>query len=227
MSRLLHARLLSPNLIAKPVKGRVDDDPLDEVLAMERAREVGINAPAFRRLASHHRKHYMVMERIHGLTLVLEQLWRNISCWPILYASPSDFVGYLNWWLTECRPEFCKARTELMLEPEREHVLVHQDLAPRNMILDASGKLWLIDWGHAGFYPTYMEHFGLEARTLAMKWLGEGTWAAWWGNLRWSVFRWIAIGFSYKYNRPRRAFCVVSMRTYKYRLDKSPFSNKM
>ncbi|KAF9049285.1 hypothetical protein BDZ89DRAFT_1057642, partial [Hymenopellis radicata] len=24
-----------------------------------------------------------------------------------------------------------------------------QDLAPRNMILDAGGRLWLVDWGHA------------------------------------------------------------------------------
>lgn len=32
-------------------------------------------------------------------------------------------------------------------------VLTHQDIAARNLILDATGKLWVIDWGIAGIYP--------------------------------------------------------------------------
>ena len=83
---------------------------------------------------------------------------------PILHASPTAFVGYLNWWLIEQRrPNSCTPRPDLVLEPAREHTFVHQDLAPRNLILDSHGKLWLVDWGNAGFFPAYMEYYGIDA----------------------------------------------------------------
>ncbi|KAK3316824.1 hypothetical protein B0H66DRAFT_306148 [Apodospora peruviana] len=31
-------------------------------------------------------------------------------------------------------------------------VLTHQNIAPRNLVVDPVGKLWLIDWGCAGIY---------------------------------------------------------------------------
>jgi tRNA A-37 threonylcarbamoyl transferase component Bud32 len=36
-------------------------------------------------------------------------------------------------------------------------VLVHGDLSPRNLILDTSNQVWLIDWGCAGFHPPIFE----------------------------------------------------------------------
>lgn len=36
-------------------------------------------------------------------------------------------------------------------------VFTHQDMAPRNLILDAQGKVWLIDWAWAGVYPRGFE----------------------------------------------------------------------
>ncbi|KAL1876359.1 hypothetical protein VTK73DRAFT_9538 [Phialemonium thermophilum] len=36
-------------------------------------------------------------------------------------------------------------------------VLTHQDIAPRNLILDAAGKVWLIDWDLGGAYPPGFE----------------------------------------------------------------------
>lgn len=36
-------------------------------------------------------------------------------------------------------------------------VLTHQDIAPRNLILDAQGKVWMIDWGVSGVYPPGFE----------------------------------------------------------------------
>ena len=32
-------------------------------------------------------------------------------------------------------------------------VFTHQDLAARNLILDDNGRLWVIDWELAGWYP--------------------------------------------------------------------------
>ncbi|KAI9748153.1 MAG: hypothetical protein M4579_007298 [Chaenotheca gracillima] len=37
-------------------------------------------------------------------------------------------------------------------------VLCHMDLCRRNMILDEEeNSIWLLDWGHAGFYPRFFE----------------------------------------------------------------------
>jgi serine/threonine protein kinase len=36
-------------------------------------------------------------------------------------------------------------------------VLTHLDITPRNLIMDLSGQIWLIDWGHAGGYPPIFE----------------------------------------------------------------------
>jgi hypothetical protein len=43
-------------------------------------------------------------------------------------------------------------------------VLTHQDIAQRNLILDAQGKVWIIDWGVAGVYPP-----GFEQATLRVQ----------------------------------------------------------
>jgi serine/threonine protein kinase len=37
-------------------------------------------------------------------------------------------------------------------------VFTHQDLAPRNFILDRKNQLWVIDWELAGWYPAYFEY---------------------------------------------------------------------
>ncbi|KAH6715837.1 kinase-like domain-containing protein [Leptodontidium sp. MPI-SDFR-AT-0119] len=47
----------------------------------------------------------------------------------------------------------------------RRLVLTHQDIAPRNLILDAQGKVWIIDWGLAGVYPP-----GFEQAILQQSW---------------------------------------------------------
>ena len=36
-------------------------------------------------------------------------------------------------------------------------VLTHQDISPRNLILDESYRVWVIDWADAGFYPPWFE----------------------------------------------------------------------
>ncbi|KAH9204688.1 kinase-like domain-containing protein [Leptodontidium sp. 2 PMI_412] len=39
----------------------------------------------------------------------------------------------------------------------RRLVLTHLDIAPRNLILNAQGKVWIINWGLAGVYPPGFE----------------------------------------------------------------------
>ncbi|TFY77315.1 hypothetical protein EWM64_g6697 [Hericium alpestre] len=140
----------------------------------------------------------------------------------IPHASPAAFAGYVNWWLLECRPDICIPRPELVLSPARQHVLVHQDLAPRNMILDTAGRLWLVDFGEAGFYPPFMEYLGMKLTHIP--WLYEPTWAAWWGRMRWSLLQWIACGPRRGYGEAYNALCVVRQRSLRYRMQKTPFS---
>ncbi|OBT66617.1 hypothetical protein VE03_03943 [Pseudogymnoascus sp. 23342-1-I1] len=48
----------------------------------------------------------------------------------------------------------------------KDLVLTHQDIAPRNLILDASGRVWLLDWAFAGAYPGGFERvaMGVQCR---------------------------------------------------------------
>ncbi|KAI0371710.1 hypothetical protein BV20DRAFT_158279 [Pilatotrama ljubarskyi] len=262
-------RLLSPNLVAKRIGGFPDEEALDEVCAMQRARAAGVKTPALRRLVpvDDEGTYYILVDRVIGPTL--EQAWRNLGLWgtiraalqlranlrllhsitsqttggmhsgrtrciwlddqhgPARHASPLTFTNYLNWWLVDCRPTQLTPQPHLVLEPAKEHVFVHQDLAPRNMILDPQGVLWIVDWGHAGFYPTYMEYLGMKPQGHDMPWLFDHTWGAWWGRVRWSIFRWIAVGSFYRYRKAWQACATVSFRTQRYRLDKTPYSDTL
>ncbi|KAL1761422.1 kinase-like protein [Schizophyllum commune] len=237
-------RRLSSHLVAKPVPYLID--PQDEVLAMERARSVGVSVPVVHRVVPYKKgRHFIVMDFVDGMTL--EQLWETMSLcttirlalqfrkhlramatvtsqitgglhsgqvrseWiqgvygPVIHASPTQFSNYLNWWLTGFEP----SQAELLLEPALYHILVHQDLAPRNMIMDHRGRLWIIDWGHAGFYPPSMEYGGVEPGCEAMPWIYARTWAAWWWRLKWSLFRWVACGFGWRYKKQLAALSAV------------------
>ncbi|OXV10467.1 hypothetical protein Egran_01769 [Elaphomyces granulatus] len=45
-------------------------------------------------------------------------------------------------------------------------VFTHQDIAPRNLILDPSGRLWLIDWAYAGVYPEGFEQSAIPKQQV-------------------------------------------------------------
>jgi aminoglycoside phosphotransferase (APT) family kinase protein len=53
----------------------------------------------------------------------------------------------------------------------RKVVLTHQDIAPRNLVLDAQGKVWIVDWGVAGVYPAGFEQAAFQVQS----WNGEFT----------------------------------------------------
>ena len=141
---------------------------------------------------------------------------------PAPHSSPVAFAGHLNWWLVSCRSRNLKARPDLSLEPLREHVFLHQDLAPRNMIVDAQNQLWIVDWGYAGFYPSYMEYVAIEASTIP--WLSTPSWPARLARWRWAILRWIAIGRAGSCVKARKALAEVHRRSCTYRLERTPYS---
>jgi len=77
-TRIESIRVLSHNLVAKSLPW--PQNHLDEIDAMEKARSVGVNVPAIRRIVPFPEEgHLIVMERIHGKTL--EQLWPRLGIW--------------------------------------------------------------------------------------------------------------------------------------------------
>ncbi|EPE35578.1 Protein kinase-like (PK-like) [Glarea lozoyensis ATCC 20868] len=52
-------------------------------------------------------------------------------------------------------------------------VFTHQDIAPRNNILDVQGKVWMIDWGLAGAYPPGFEQAILHREAKSDKELAQ------------------------------------------------------
>jgi serine/threonine protein kinase len=41
-------------------------------------------------------------------------------------------------------------------------IMCHMDIKLRNLILDKEGRLWILDWAWAGFFPPAFEHTSLE-----------------------------------------------------------------
>ncbi|KAK2594847.1 hypothetical protein QQS21_007435 [Conoideocrella luteorostrata] len=56
-------------------------------------------------------------------------------------------------------------------------VLTHHDLAPRNIMIDASGDAWLLDWDLAGYYPIYFEYASMSNFKVPESW-------SFWARLR-------------------------------------------
>lgn len=75
-------------------------------------------------------------------------------------AGPFDNKEEFNVWFThklEISKQFGRARKDLPPFGYNSFVLVHQDLNPKNLILDSCGKVWIVDWGNAGAYPAIFE----------------------------------------------------------------------
>ena len=114
------------------------------------------------------------------------------------HASLHQVNAFLNFWanFVNFRQEIKKTQAEHSVCPKpifssnRPLVFTHHDLAPRNIILDNEGHLWLIDWDLAGFYPRCFEYAGMHNFQ-----------AAGWENSalrRWKLLTWIAGGFYHK-----------------------------
>lgn len=149
-----------------------------------------------------------------------ESVWIDGIHQPVPFATPAFFTDYLNWWLIRAPPSYCPPRPELLLKTPSHHVFIHQDLAPRNLIVDDSGRLWIVDWGRAGFYPSFMEALaiGNGPYTRDQKIRTLSPWLAWWGDIRWILVRWIAYGWHPEYRTQRSAMATVNYRSTRFRL---------
>lgn len=81
-----------------------------------------------------------------------------------------------------------RATCEQPTRPDKDLVFTHNDLAPRNIMLEQGmGKLWVVDWDLAGYYPKYFEHCAMQDFRIPDEW-------TWGSRLRWKLFSWISTG---------------------------------
>ncbi|KAJ5102268.1 Aminoglycoside phosphotransferase [Penicillium alfredii] len=82
-------------------------------------------------------------------------------------AGPFEDTAALEGWFNH-KLEICKlvnqAPKDIPSFRFTTFVLTHQDISPRNLILDRNGKVWLIDWAHSGAYPPVFESAALSAQ---------------------------------------------------------------
>jgi hypothetical protein len=110
------------------------------------------------------------------------------------HASPKAITSFLRFWLQYVPPhlkgsEFngcVKARPYVPPTPTK-FVFTHQDLAPRNLIVDRDGNLWILDWDHSGWYPSYFESVSMQNFHVRSGWSRTA-------RLRWWIFSWISAG---------------------------------
>ncbi|KAK4041478.1 hypothetical protein C8A01DRAFT_14777 [Parachaetomium inaequale] len=131
------------------------------------------------------------------------------------HASPATISSIVNFWhnLVSFRQESKKTPEEhresclLPRTPEKGFVFVHHDLAPRNIMLEnITGKLWLVDWDYAGFYPAYFEHAAMHNFIPPPEW-------SWFSRWRWRLFAWIATGL---YSGARAMLVEVRRKTHRF-----------
>jgi serine/threonine protein kinase len=123
---------------------------------------------------------------------------------------PATVNSFLSFWLQYSRDRWRSLPTvesyglthHLVPAVPKFFVFSHQDLAPRNIILDKEGKIWLIDWGMSGWYPVYFEYTSMQN-------FNEITWGRM-ARLRWWIFSWISVGL---FSRERSALEQVRMGT--------------
>jgi len=127
------------------------------------------------------------------------------------YASPNAVTSFIVFWLqyswdlrrTYPNHETYRRHQHLIPAVPKFFVFTHQDLAPRNIMIDPQNNLWLVDWECSGWYPTYFEYVAMQNFELQ-------TWSKM-ERFRWWIFCWISVGI---YSRENAALQLVRRRSF-------------
>lgn len=74
------------------------------------------------------------------------------------FFSVTDFYDHFRWVLAKNSP---KERADLFFARLPRNAAIqfaHGDLLPKNIMVDGSTITGIIDWGHAGYYPSFWEY---------------------------------------------------------------------
>jgi thiamine kinase-like enzyme len=121
-------------------------------------------------------------------------------------ATPEAINSYIGFWLQysydrrRVYPNLITYRLNRHLIPvlPASFVFTHQDLAPRNILVDTHYNISLVDWQFSGWYPIYFEYVGMQN-------FQHDTWSMT-TRFRWWIFSWISVGI---YSRENRAMQIV------------------
>lgn len=107
------------------------------------------------------------------------------------HPSPETIAAFIHFWINFVPPSRRQTEKQHNKEFLSQHhgplVFTHQDLAPRNMIVDERRHLWLLDWDHSGWYPAYFEYASMQNFDIPSTW-------GWTDRLCWKLFSWISVG---------------------------------
>lgn len=111
-------------------------------------------------------------------------------------ADSEQINSFINFWVNfvSIRQEVKKTRTQHsacanpVLSGDHPLVFTHHDLAPRNILLDSEGQVWLTDWDEAGWYPKFFEYAAMHNFIMPSSWSRITRW-------RWNICAWVAAGF--------------------------------
>ncbi|KAF8846930.1 kinase-like protein [Acephala macrosclerotiorum] len=189
---------------------------------MEAAKQLGVRVPAAKRAVTFNGDTYLIMERIDGVTL--EEAWPKLgwfttvklalqlrwvvrllrsSTSSIADPCPAVITSFIQFWtrFTSFRQAMKTAiqdpvpPTTFIPATPNTLVFTHHDLAPRNLLLDRLGQLWVLDWDYAGWYPRYFEYAAMQNFPFPQVWTR-------FARARWFLFTWITVG---RFERERKA----------------------
>ncbi|KAL2045452.1 hypothetical protein ABVK25_012096 [Lepraria finkii] len=81
------------------------------------------------------------------------------------FISTKDMEAWFNERLLVCQQFNLASQTQPSFSGQLQPlVMCHLDIAPRNLMLDRHGKVWLLDWAFAGAYPEHFEYAVLAKR---------------------------------------------------------------
>lgn len=104
--------------------------------------------------------------------------------------SPERFSEYINYYLIhDYHP-----RPDLLTRSLDTHTFVHQDLVPRNFVIDSNRQLWIVDWSYGGYYPEYFEYAEMNNPRFGSPAKGSRAWVKTFWHWKWLLFRFISIG---------------------------------
>ncbi|EZF34512.1 hypothetical protein H109_01065 [Trichophyton interdigitale MR816] len=255
---------LSQNLVAKRYSRGEESGPL---IAIRRARQLGIPVPSIQRVVESHDRHsiYVISDRIRGRTL--EDAWISLSwirslllaiqlrrfvrkmrsltsktagslsdgkcrsMWLGTYyglpphASSETITTFVRYWYNVSPPSrkrraavyralslSASTNAAASFESDRHSPLTfsHQDLAPRNIIVDEKFRLWLLDWDQSGWYPIYFEYVCMQNFSIPFSW---GLLA----KFRWWMFCWVSVGI---FSKEQEIFHQALMNFTRFAVDR-------
>ncbi|KAH9916278.1 kinase-like domain-containing protein [Epithele typhae] len=94
---------------------------------------------------------------------------RYVSPWQNIAEFTAWFVGQYER-SKACFPEEHAGTTTEPLDVTGPLVLTHCDIAMRNVMVGDDGRVYLIDWEHAGFYPQWVEYVNWRNWICWMVW---------------------------------------------------------